>query len=164
MAQWIEHRIPVPRVGGSSPFRRTNKRRSESIIHSVFYFCREEGTRKGGTSAHTGVRNMPGACFLARGRVHRRKTHPARGVGFLLLCVWWFLQTSAAGDGWTEPNLYLRKTQMQTSPLSLLACEGWVKNAAATLVCLPCFEITTLIYLLACSAGVLPLQIILFEI
>ena len=21
MAQWIEHRIPVPRVGGSSPFR-----------------------------------------------------------------------------------------------------------------------------------------------
>ena len=28
VAQWIEHRIPVPRVGGSSPFRRTkiNKR------------------------------------------------------------------------------------------------------------------------------------------
>ena len=23
VAQWIEHRIPVPRVGGSSPFRRT---------------------------------------------------------------------------------------------------------------------------------------------
>ena len=23
MAQWIEHRIPVPRVGGSSPFWRT---------------------------------------------------------------------------------------------------------------------------------------------
>ena len=27
VAQWIEHRIPVPRVGGSSPFRRTNKGR-----------------------------------------------------------------------------------------------------------------------------------------
>ncbi len=26
VAQWIEHRIPVPRVGGSSPFRRTIKR------------------------------------------------------------------------------------------------------------------------------------------
>ena len=25
VAQWIEHRIPVPRVGGSSPFRRTKK-------------------------------------------------------------------------------------------------------------------------------------------
>ena len=27
VAQWIEHRIPVPRVGGSSPFRRTKKSR-----------------------------------------------------------------------------------------------------------------------------------------
>ena len=25
VAQWIEHRIPVPRVGGSSPFRCTKK-------------------------------------------------------------------------------------------------------------------------------------------
>ena len=25
VAQWIEHRIPVPRVGGSSPFRRTKE-------------------------------------------------------------------------------------------------------------------------------------------
>jgi len=23
---------------------------------------------------------------------------------------------SAAGEGWTEPNLYLRKAQMQTNP------------------------------------------------
>ena len=31
MAQWIEHRIPVPRVGGSSPFRCTTKRPDLSI-------------------------------------------------------------------------------------------------------------------------------------
>ena len=28
VAQWIEHRIPVPRVGGSSPFRCTTKVRN----------------------------------------------------------------------------------------------------------------------------------------
>ena len=32
MAQWIEHRIPVPRVGGSSPFRRTKKADTHSGI------------------------------------------------------------------------------------------------------------------------------------
>ena len=30
MAQWIEHRIPVPRVGGSSPFWRTKNRTSHA--------------------------------------------------------------------------------------------------------------------------------------
>ena len=32
VAQWIEHRIPVPRVGGSSPFRRTKKADTHSGI------------------------------------------------------------------------------------------------------------------------------------
>ena len=32
VAQWIEHRIPVPRVGGSSPFRRTKKRKHHPVF------------------------------------------------------------------------------------------------------------------------------------
>jgi len=47
-----------------------------------------------------------GEQFLARGRVHRRKTHPIWDVGFLLFCFCEEFQTSAAGEGWTDPNLY----------------------------------------------------------
>ena len=43
VAQWIEHRIPVPRVGGSSPFRCTKKEEMASAISSFFFA--EEGTR-----------------------------------------------------------------------------------------------------------------------
>ncbi len=32
VAQWIEHRIPVPRVGGSSPFWRAKKHRSAGAV------------------------------------------------------------------------------------------------------------------------------------
>ena len=28
------------------------------------------------------------------------------------------MRMSIAGEGWTEPNIYLRKAQMQTSPAS----------------------------------------------
>ena len=36
VAQWIEHRIPVPRVGGSSPFRCTKK--EDAIWHPLFWY------------------------------------------------------------------------------------------------------------------------------
>ena len=47
MAQWIEHRIPVPRVGGSSPFWRTKK----ALPHrgGAFLVCQkrlEKGVKK----------------------------------------------------------------------------------------------------------------------
>ena len=42
MAQWIEHRIPVPRVGGSSPFRCTKK----WVIHLDDPLFAPEGTRE----------------------------------------------------------------------------------------------------------------------
>ena len=44
MAQWIEHRIPVPRVGGSSPFWRTKN----GVSHPGYtVFDSPGGTRKG---------------------------------------------------------------------------------------------------------------------
>jgi len=42
-----------------------------------------------------------GEQFLARGRVHRRKTHPIRDVGFLLFLLSCVLRKSAAGAGLT---------------------------------------------------------------
>ena len=33
VAQWIEHRIPVPRVGGSSPFRCTKTFKPEPFTN-----------------------------------------------------------------------------------------------------------------------------------
>ena len=44
VAQWIEHRIPVPRVGGSSPFRRTKKTDTHLSI-CLFVYPRDGRTR-----------------------------------------------------------------------------------------------------------------------
>ena len=68
VAQWIEHRIPVPRVGGSSPFRRTKK--SRSPVGYLDFLFMLGGTRKGGLS-EARVRKCPVDTFLARGRVPR---------------------------------------------------------------------------------------------
>ena len=48
-----------------------------------------------------------GEQFFARGRVHRRKAHPIRDVGFLLFLFSDVLWTRVAGEGSTEANLYL---------------------------------------------------------
>ena len=54
---------------------------------SSFISCfAREGTRRGRPGRRLG-KNMPVACFLGRGRVHRRKTASRRGVGFLLLYI-----------------------------------------------------------------------------
>ena len=47
MAQWIEHRIPVPRVGGSSPFRCTKQIRGIPVRVSLLFVSPSgrEGTR-----------------------------------------------------------------------------------------------------------------------
>ena len=66
MAQWIEHRIPVPRVGGSSPFRRTKK--ADTQMGVCFFGISEERTRKGGLS-EAKVSKCPVDTCLARGRV-----------------------------------------------------------------------------------------------
>ena len=66
VAQWIEHRIPVPRVGGSSPFRRTKK--ADTQMGVCFFGISEEWTRKAGPGA-AGVKNSPVDTCLARGRV-----------------------------------------------------------------------------------------------
>ena len=66
VAQWIEHRIPVPRVGGSSPFRRTKK--ADTQMGVCFFGISEEWTRKAGPGA-AGVKNSPVDCFSGRGRV-----------------------------------------------------------------------------------------------
>ena len=42
-----------------------------------------EGTRKDGPTEGR-VQNSPGDCFVVRGRVHRRKSHPVGNVDFLL--------------------------------------------------------------------------------
>ena len=76
VAQWIEHRIPVPRVGGSSPFRRTKK--ADTLLGVCFFGISEERTRKADPGA-AGVKNSPVDCFSGRGRVHRRKTAPWKG-------------------------------------------------------------------------------------
>ena len=39
VAQWIEHRIPVPRVGGSSPFWRTMLCKFPSAFSARKLFC-----------------------------------------------------------------------------------------------------------------------------
>ena len=48
VAQWIEHRIPVPRVGGSSPFRCTKQIRGIPEWVSLLFVSRsaQEGTRR----------------------------------------------------------------------------------------------------------------------
>ena len=80
MAQWIEHRIPVPRVGGSSPFRCANNKREAFGL--PFIIGTPEGrTRKGGTSAYTGAKLRAGEQFLARGRVHGSPTADGMAVG-----------------------------------------------------------------------------------
>ena len=69
MAQWIEHRIPVPRVGGSSPFWRTKNGVSHPG-YTVFVF-QIKGTRKFKC-------NSPVDCCLppARRRQHLSVTSP----------------------------------------------------------------------------------------
>ena len=78
VAQWIEHRIPVPRVGGSSPFRCTKNKRE---AYASLLFLPHRGTRKGDTSPHTGAKLRAGEQFLARGRVHGWLTAGRRPVG-----------------------------------------------------------------------------------
>ena len=46
MAQWIEHRIPVPRVGGSSPFWRTKKQMP--FRASAFWYIRRDSKERPG--------------------------------------------------------------------------------------------------------------------
>ena len=58
VAQWIEHRIPVPRVGGSSPFRCTKKERIPSGILSFFVL------RTGRDSNHS-IQGSGGALIAA---------------------------------------------------------------------------------------------------
>ena len=74
VAQWIEHRIPVPRVGGSSPFRRTKKSRYPFGYLDFLFML--GGTRKAGPS-EARVKNMPVACFQAVGESLRFRMHPA---------------------------------------------------------------------------------------
>ena len=65
MAQWIEHRIPVPRVGGSSPFRCTKK----AVTHlGNRFFDSPGGTRKDGPTEGR-AKKCPVDTFLVRGRV-----------------------------------------------------------------------------------------------
>ena len=45
VAQWIEHQIPVLRVGGSSPFRRTKQKRGYPNGYPLFCSLRG-GTRR----------------------------------------------------------------------------------------------------------------------
>ena len=105
VAQWIEHRIPVPRVGGSSPFWRT-KNGASPWGCTVFAF-QIEGTRKSKCNSpvdcclptarrrqHLSVtspfwrtkralKKHAGGMFLARGRVPLRfQTHPVQGCGW----------------------------------------------------------------------------------
>ena len=68
VAQWIEHRIPVPRVGGSSPFRRTKKADTHKGV--CFFGISEERTRKGDLS-EAKVRKCPVDTFLGRGKIPR---------------------------------------------------------------------------------------------
>ena len=62
MAQWIEHRIPGPRVGGSSPFRRTNKKERAKAL-SFLLASLTGWTRKGGISGHTGAKSVRWTLF-----------------------------------------------------------------------------------------------------
>ena len=71
-------------------------------------FLFTEGTRKGGTSAHTGATNMPGACWLARGRVHRELTAAGTAVGSTLSV--------------TQP------IKVQTSPFRYIPPLRWKEN------------------------------------
>ncbi len=64
VAQWIEHRIPVPRVGGSSPFRCTKQMRGIPIWVSLSFVSPSgrEGTRKAGPGV-AGVKSVRWTLF-----------------------------------------------------------------------------------------------------
>ena len=73
--------------------------------------------------------------FLARGRVHRRKTASGMDVGFLLFLFAGVSWTSTAGEGWTEPNLYFLsqlREKMQTSPFRDFPTEQPRKGSTTT--------------------------------
>ena len=83
VAQWIEHRIPVPRVGGSSPFWRTKNRTSHSGC-PVFAYAKGLEQLNAAVRWTAAKRRLDGVCsimsrvpsgvppddlILARGRV-----------------------------------------------------------------------------------------------
>ena len=67
----------------TSPFRRT-KKADIPLGMSAFLFLLGKGLERAAPVCTLVQKLRAGEQFLARGRVHRRKTHPVKDVGFLL--------------------------------------------------------------------------------
>ena len=63
VAQWIEHRIPVPRVGGSSPFWRTKNRTSHAGC-PVFAYAKGLEQLNAAVRWTAAKRRLDGVCSL----------------------------------------------------------------------------------------------------
>ena len=118
VAQWIEHRIPVPRVGGSSPFRCTKKTRYR-MVPGLFAYCRMGA--KGRPDRRAG-KKCPVDTFLVHGRVQRRKTAFCRSAGFLIFVYVGALERSSKRDPFAVPggNFACRSRLASCRPLHTL--------------------------------------------
>ena len=116
VAQWIEHRIPVPRVGGSSPFRRTKKADTQM---GVCFFGTPEGTRRGRPRRRRGKKHASDMFFSPGESPMDHRLQPVR----LLAAIHFYRReitantaTSSKTGGYLNFCPSPTRAKMQTSP------------------------------------------------